>query len=88
MSQSEKWIPGVRKIAVLRANALGDYILAQPALADAGEGEPAVMAQDSQVPPVFGDLSARVGEGPPEVGRQRVDQRPPHRLVLDGQLRQ
>src|SRR2546429_8503181 len=62
--------------------------LAQPALADAGEREPAVMTQDSQIPPVFGDLSARVGEGPPEVGKQRVDQRPPHRLVLDGQLRQ
>src|SRR5712664_2842439 len=59
--------------------------LAQPVLADAGEREPAVMTQDSQIPPVFGDLCARVGEGPPEVGEQRVDQRPAHRLVLDGQ---
>ncbi len=46
------------------------------------------MTQDSQIPPVFGDLRARVGEGPPEVGKQRADQRPPHRLALDGQLRQ
>jgi hypothetical protein len=45
--------------------------LAQPALADASEGEPAVMAQDGQISPVFGDLSARVGEGPPEVGEQQ-----------------
>ncbi len=32
MSQSERWVPGVNKIAVLRANALGDFVFAQPAL--------------------------------------------------------
>lgn len=32
MNASPLWIPGVKKIAVLRANALGDYIFAQPAL--------------------------------------------------------
>ena len=46
------------------------------------------MPQDGQVPPVLGDLGARVSERPPEVGHQRVDQRPPRRLVLNGQLRQ
>ena len=46
------------------------------------------MAQDGQVPPVPGDLGARVRERPPEVGHQRIDQRPPRRLVLNGQLRQ
>jgi hypothetical protein len=43
--------------------------LAQPALADAGEGEPAVMTKDGQIPPVLGDLGPRVSEGPPEVGQ-------------------
>ena len=46
------------------------------------------MPQDGQVPPVLGDLGARVSERPPEVGHQRIDQRPPRRLVLGGQLRQ
>ena len=32
MSRPSNWIPGVKKIAVLRANALGDYIFVQPAL--------------------------------------------------------
>ncbi len=32
MSHAPNWIEGVRKIAVLRANALGDFIFAQPAL--------------------------------------------------------
>ncbi len=32
MSPLASWIPGVNKIAVLRANALGDYVFAQPAL--------------------------------------------------------
>lgn len=32
MSQNDRWVRGVKKIAVLRANALGDYIFAQPAL--------------------------------------------------------
>ncbi len=32
LNPSPKWVPGIRKIAVLRANALGDYIFAQPAL--------------------------------------------------------
>jgi ADP-heptose:LPS heptosyltransferase len=32
MPHSAQWISGVKKIAVLRANALGDFIFAQPAL--------------------------------------------------------
>jgi ADP-heptose:LPS heptosyltransferase len=32
MNRSDKWVEGVGKIAVLRANALGDYIFATPAL--------------------------------------------------------
>jgi hypothetical protein len=50
--------------------------LKQPILADAGEGEPAVMPQDGQVPPVLGDIGARVSGRPPEGGHQRIDQRP------------
>ena len=32
--------------------------------------KPAVMAQDGQVPPVLGDLGARIGERPPQMGHQ------------------
>jgi ADP-heptose:LPS heptosyltransferase len=32
MSPTGQWVPGVKKIAVLRANAVGDFVLAQPAL--------------------------------------------------------
>ena len=62
--------------------------LAQPFLADAGEGEPAVMAEDGQVPPVLGDLGPRVGERPGHVHRQRAEQGPPPLLFLGGQVRQ
>jgi hypothetical protein len=62
--------------------------LAQPLLADAGEGEPAVMAQDGEVPPVLGDLGPRVGERPAGVHHQRVEQRLPSLLLLGGQVLQ
>ncbi len=32
MSSPNRWVPSVKKIAVLRANGIGDYIFAQPAL--------------------------------------------------------
>jgi len=68
--------PGARLLAAAQRQVMSGPAfdgLAQPALADAGEGEPAVMAQDGQIPPVFGDLSAPISEGPPDAGEQRVD---------------
>jgi hypothetical protein len=50
--------------------------------------KPAVMAQDGQVPPVLGDLGARIGERPPQMGHQRVEQRLPYFLLLSGQVPQ
>ena len=50
--------------------------------------KPAVMAQDGQVPPVLGDLGARSGERPPQMGHQRVEQRLPYFLLLGGQAPQ
>jgi ADP-heptose:LPS heptosyltransferase len=40
MISPSKWIPGVTKIAVLRANAIGDFVLALPALEALHEAYP------------------------------------------------